>query len=338
MALEHIGRLAEPAHYGRQAEPSRGCLLSLLEATPGVVMVSTSRGRLLYMNEMGRRLLGVEAGADVESWGVAEFFTARSYAQFLCEGIPSCLATGAWRGESTLADGHGNEIPVSLVLAAHRDAAGGPPMISAIAWDISEHKQTEERLLHQAMHDDLTGLPNRTLLLDRLTKALHSAERHRRQVGLLFIDLDGFKQINDELGHEAGNELLCELARRLRLSVRAEDTVARYGGDEFVLLAPSLQGSEAPQRIMQKVRDALARPFDIGGRRLTVGASVGVALYPDDAEDADSLLKRADALMYSAKSSSRDSDDRNSNVTDLPTHGRNRIRWMGCGTRYPGVA
>jgi diguanylate cyclase (GGDEF)-like protein len=280
-------------------------------------------------------LLDIAPLADVTCWAVADFYAPHSHAQLICEAIPTCLATGRWRGESTLIDGNGDEIPVSQVLVAHRGALDGATAISSISWNMREQKEMERQLLHKATHDDLTGLPNRALLVDRLNKALHSAERHRRCVGLLFIDLDGFKAINDELGHEAGNAVLREFSRRLRGSVRAEDTVARYGGDEFVLLAPSVNGEQGARRVMGKVRAALSDPFDLGARSIRVGASVGIAVYPNDAGDPQALLRRADALMYSAKTSPNLRDVASSGIS-RPAHGS--VRWMSCDVRFRGVA
>lgn len=336
-AAQRIGRWAKVpgGESGALAPSLRNCLLTLLDATPGVVMVSTRCGKLLHMNGMGRRVLGVAPDAELGSWTAADVYAPRSYERLICEAIPTCVATGSWRGEITLIDSCGDAVPVSQVLLAHRDSVDAAPVIASMAWDIREYKDTEERLQHQATHDELTGLPNRTLLLDRLAKALDTAARHRRCVGLLFIDLDGFKAINDEFGHEAANAVLRDFSRRLRDAVRAEDTVARYGGDEFVLLAPSVDGERGAGRVMSKVRAALADPFDIGSQSIRIDASVGIAVYPNDADDAESLLQRADALMYSAKTTP--------GTFGAPQTGslgstRGTVRWMSCGAQYRGRA
>jgi diguanylate cyclase (GGDEF)-like protein len=159
---------------------------------------------------------------------------------------------------------------------------------------------------HLAYHDSLTGLPNRRLLLDRLSVALQLARRAGDRVAVLFLDLDRFKVVNDSLGHAAGDRLLQAVARRVREAVREGDTLARIGGDEFTLLLPGLHRSEGAERVVQKLRDAMALPFVLDGHDVFVTASVGVALYPDDGEDAETLIRHADIAMYRAKEAGRD--------------------------------
>ena len=178
---------------------------------------------------------------------------------------------------------------------------GDPPVLASIAWDIRPYKSTEEALRRQATHDALTDCPSRALLMDRLAQAMHRAERRGRMVGVLFLDLDGFKQINDTFGHETANQVLREVAERMRTHLRAEDTVARYGGDEFVLVVPDLTAASDVDRAVQQAREVLAEPVVVSGVRIPVGASVGVALYPLDGKDPETLLRTADSAMYQAK-------------------------------------
>jgi diguanylate cyclase (GGDEF)-like protein len=282
----------------------RNCLLSLVDATPGLVMVSNGRGRLLYMNGKGRAMLGIDRGADISLRKMFDLYSPQSCELLLGEAIPTCLQAGNWRGEMCLVDSVHAEVPVSQVLMAHRvqqrDGAE-ITVFSSIAWDIRDMKQVEHKLRHQATHDSLTGLPNRALLMDRLDHAIQVASRNGTIVGLLFLDLDGFKQVNDTLGHEVANLLLRELGHRLKDRVRAEDTVARYGGDEFVLLVPDLAAPGDIMRVLEKVQEALDEPFVIGRESTQVAASIGVAMYPLDGRDADALLRRADRLMYEQK-------------------------------------
>jgi diguanylate cyclase (GGDEF)-like protein len=156
-----------------------------------------------------------------------------------------------------------------------------------------------------AQHDGLTGLPNRALFVDRLRQALALARRDAARVALLFIDLDRFKAVNDTLGHEAGDRLLRAAAVRMQACVREADSVARLGGDEFVILLPRIESAEGARTVAEKLRRALGEPFDVGGREASVSASIGVALYPDDAGDETALLARADAAMYAAKRAGR---------------------------------
>ncbi|HSN67898.1 MAG TPA: diguanylate cyclase, partial [Thermoanaerobaculia bacterium] len=154
---------------------------------------------------------------------------------------------------------------------------------------------------HIAYHDPLTGLPNRALFLDRLIVALAHASRHQHKVGILFLDLDRFKQINDSLGHTMGDHLLKGAAERIRAAVREEDTIARFGGDEFALLIHILGRAEHAGKIARKILDALAAPFTLGTREIFITGSVGVAIYPNDGVDAETLIRNADTAMYRAK-------------------------------------
>jgi len=168
-----------------------------------------------------------------------------------------------------------------------------------------QRRQAETRLAQLAQYDSVTGLPNRNLLRDRLAQAVGQAERRRWQVAALFIDLDRFKFVNDTLGHQSGDRLLAEVGERLRASVRASDTVARFSGDEFVVVLPDLARAEDAANVAQKLLAALAAPFELNGHEAFVGASIGIALHPADCPDAESLLKAADAAMYRAKESGR---------------------------------
>jgi diguanylate cyclase (GGDEF)-like protein len=171
---------------------------------------------------------------------------------------------------------------------------------------LAEARALARRMTHLAHHDPLTGLPNRRLLLARLGKALRDAEASRQHVALLFIDLDGFKAVNDGHGHAIGDALLRAVAQRLRARVRAGDTVCRLAGDEFVVLLPSIADREAAVEVAMLLRVALARPFALRGRVLRVGFSGGMAIAPEDGTRAEILLERADAAMYEAKRRGRD--------------------------------
>jgi diguanylate cyclase (GGDEF)-like protein/PAS domain S-box-containing protein len=172
--------------------------------------------------------------------------------------------------------------------------------------DVSERKRSQEQIRHLAYHDSLTGLPNRELLLDRLTMAVAHAKRHKTGLALAFIDLDQFKVINDSLGHSIGDQLLQATAQRIRSCLRQEDTVARLGGDEFTALLAGVSSAELATRIAEKVQHAIKQPLPVDGRELSISASIGIGLFPNDGEDAESLLKNADTAMYRAKELGRD--------------------------------
>ena len=171
--------------------------------------------------------------------------------------------------------------------------------------DITERKEAEEKLHHAAGHDALTGLPNRKLFYDRLKQEIRKAHRDRRKMALLFLDLDHFKEINDTLGHSAGDALLVEAARRLGGCVRESDTVARLGGDEFTVILSELNDASDVERVAGNILQKLAEPFRLQNQEAFVSASVGITLYPDNATTMEDLLKDADQAMYAAKSGGR---------------------------------
>jgi diguanylate cyclase (GGDEF)-like protein len=164
-----------------------------------------------------------------------------------------------------------------------------------------EREHVVEQLRHMAQHDPLTGLPNRASMAQRLALAIEFAKRNRKKLALMMVDLDEFKRINDSRGHPVGDRVLKEIAGRLRSSVRGSDTVARYGGDEFVVLAGELDRAADAGNIAEKIADMVSVPLGVDGRVEKVGCSIGISLYPDDAQDADALIERADRAMYAAK-------------------------------------
>lgn len=170
-----------------------------------------------------------------------------------------------------------------------------------VAQDVTEQRQLEESIRRQAHHDSLTGLPNRALLRDRLDQALAMAQRSGEFVAVLFLDMDRFKFINDTWGHDAGDRVLEAVAMRLTDCLRVEDTVARVGGDEFVVLLPSLQVAEYAAGVAEKIMSAVSAPLMIKGHEMSVIASVGISLFPTDGQDAHALLNKADTAMYKVK-------------------------------------
>jgi diguanylate cyclase (GGDEF)-like protein/PAS domain S-box-containing protein len=181
----------------------------------------------------------------------------------------------------------------------------GEPAIQKTVADITLRKQYEERLERQANFDEITGLPNRVLALDRLRGAVLSARRHHHRAGILFLDLDHFKKINDTLGHATGDLLLTLAAKRLTGCVRAEDTVARLGGDEFTVILPKLASAADTEPVIQKILDTFSLPFDLGSEEAFVTASIGVSVAPEDGDDPHVLMQNADAAMYRAKEQGR---------------------------------
>jgi diguanylate cyclase (GGDEF)-like protein len=198
---------------------------------------------------------------------------------------------------------NGESRHLEIRLLPHRGDHGQVLGCFDVTTDITEHKLAEERIQRVAHHDSLTGLPNRLLFNDRLDQAISLAKRSSRPFALLYLDLDKFKPVNDALGHSAGDELLKAVAARIRNQVRESDTVARVGGDEFIVILPDVARREHAETVVRKIIAALSTPFQVGApkRSVDIGASIGIAVYPVDAQGADALVKAADNDMYSAK-------------------------------------
>jgi diguanylate cyclase (GGDEF)-like protein len=172
--------------------------------------------------------------------------------------------------------------------------------------DITERKQAEEIIQYHAYHDGLTGLPNRMLYSDRLNVAISQAERNKLKLVVMMLDLDKFKNVNDTLGHQMGDRLLQDIARRLVLLLRKSDTIARIGGDEFVVLLTKVSNAiEDSNSIAQKIVDTFQEPFPLAGHKISITTSIGIALYPDDGKDLETLIKNADKALYYAKDQGR---------------------------------
>jgi diguanylate cyclase (GGDEF)-like protein/PAS domain S-box-containing protein len=199
----------------------------------------------------------------------------------------------------------GSTLPVHVAVTAVRDSAGDISGYVAIASDITERKQLMTYLNHMASHDQLTGLPGRTLLRERIAEAIEKAMLHGRKVAVFVIDLDHFKRMNDSLGHRAGDEVLVGMAERMRQSLRRSDTLGRLGGDEFVVVMPHIATLADVERCAKRLVDRVSSTALVGDLEVNLTASVGVCVYPDFAEDVDSLLERADAATYAAKENGR---------------------------------
>ena len=211
------------------------------------------------------------------------------------------LTHGQWQGEIWNRNKAGEEYLEWLSIAAVRDEQGELSHYVAVFSDITLEKENENRLHKLAHYDQLTGLPNRILFNERLAYALTQAARNRSRVAVMFLDLDGFKPINDTLGHAAGDQLLQEVAQRLKQGLRASDTVARFGGDEFTIVLPEVDERHSISLIAQKISDTISTPYQLGEHQVSVTTSIGVGLYPEDASTVPDLIHHADHAMYQAK-------------------------------------
>ncbi|MBF0583266.1 MAG: EAL domain-containing protein [Magnetococcales bacterium] len=212
---------------------------------------------------------------------------------------------GHWEGEVWDRRKGGEVFPKWVSISAIRNHSGLLTHYVAIFLDISDRKDAEQRLEQLAFYDALTSLPNRLFFRDRLAQAITQARRQETQMALMFIDLDRFKWVNDNLGHAAGDELLKEISQRLKLCVRDSDTVARLGGDEFTIILTDVNGPENAARVAEKLIASVRKPVMLSEQNVHVGASVGIAIFPKDADDLDTLVKFADMAMYQAKGAGR---------------------------------
>jgi len=210
---------------------------------------------------------------------------------------------GVRRREVTAIRKNGDLFPMEL--ATSEMMLGGQRYFIGIVRDITERKLAEQKIAHLAHFDYLTDLPNRALFLDNLEHSVSLAKRNSYKAAVLFLDLDGFKQVNDTLGHDGGDLLLQEVAKRLKGLIRASDTVARVGGDEFIFVLSNIGSRENTALMANKIIAALSEPFNIKGQRCHVGGSIGISMFPVDSPDSETLIKQADAAMYVAKQSGK---------------------------------
>lgn len=215
------------------------------------------------------------------------------------------LKNGVWKGEIWNRRKNGEVYPEWLSISKVTSEKGDVTNYVAVFHDISEFKATQSELSHQAYHDALTGLPNRTLLLDRLRKAVNAAKRDDGSLALLFVDLDNFKHVNDSLGHVVGDKVLQDAALRIARLVRQSDTVSRFGGDEFVILVTEVKEKHDTVLLAKRIMDSLADPFKVNSRSFMITPSIGIAFFPEDGITSESLIKHADLAMSEAKKMGR---------------------------------
>ena len=284
----------------RRAEAERARLVEILEATSDYVAMTDPEGRVLYLNAAWRRLAGIGAGDDVQR-RLLDFHPPATRELIGGTALPATLEHGIWKGETEVLAADGAHVPVSQVIVGHRDSEGRLRFRSTIARDIRDRKAYEARIQHMVNYDSLTGIPNRTLLGDRAAQALAQAKRSGRTCGLIVLNIDRFKLLNDSYGHAAGDTLLKLLSERVSRLVREVDTTARLGADVFAVLVVDLARADDILAIARKIHECTAQAFAIGGRDIHISLSVGASTFPKDGEDFEVLLRNADAAMHRVK-------------------------------------
>lgn len=262
-------------------------------------------GVFVRINDTELSWLGYTRDEIIGKKKFSDVITAESLEVFNRE-FPGFKERGSVRDlEFDMVRKDGTIIPVLLSATAITDGSGNYLMSRSTMFDITERKRLEQEFTSMATHDGLTGLPNRILLYDRFKMAAAHAERENKKMAIMMVDLDRFKRINDKLGHDFGDRLLVAVAGRLTDALRKSDTVARMGGDEFVLQLPEIDDKEHAVTVAQKIIQDFSRPFMLQGQKINVTVSLGVVIYPDDGKNIDSLIKIADKLMYRAKKDGR---------------------------------
>jgi diguanylate cyclase (GGDEF)-like protein/PAS domain S-box-containing protein len=279
---------------------------TLVESSTDAILMLDREKNAITCNQAFLDLFGYQK-SEVEGQSIKivhpseESFRAYGKATY-----PLVERVGSLREEWDLMRKDGTIFSAEIVTSPIRSLDGTTTGYICIIRNITERKRAEEELAYMATHDSLTGLPNRTLFSDRLTMALTQARRSQKNIAVMLLDLDYFKDVNDTLGHSVGDQLLRAVGNRLSGLLRKGDTVARIGGDEFLLLLPELRQIEYATTLAQKILEAFREPFAFNNHQLHITTSIGIAIFPDDGDNADTLMKSADIAMYRAKNKGRD--------------------------------
>ncbi|MDQ6997886.1 MAG: diguanylate cyclase [Mariprofundus sp.] len=306
IAIENSILLAESRTIEIDLEKSVATYRTLVEQIPAITYIaSLDRGRILFVSPQIEGILGYSQNdflANQEIWSQQIHDDDRD--RVLSEVKQSLKDNIPFHSEYRICSKDGNYLWVqdaaSKVVDHEQDL-----YFQGVVHDISERKESEERLMQMAHFDQLTGLANRGLFHDRLDQVVAHSKRHQQKFAVLYLDLDGFKAVNDNLGHQVGDDLLIEAARRLKSKVREVDTVARMGGDEFTVILDDVHCLETIQVIANKLIQAIAAPYQHMGDTLQVTMSMGIAVYPEDSANRDLLITAADNAMYAAKNSGK---------------------------------
>ncbi len=282
-----------------------GRYVRLLHITHEAIICIDEECRILIFNQGAERMFGYEQkeilGTPVQDLLCPDFRRREKHRLSVLRRITRDNPIGFSAGNITCLRKSGERFPTEVSLS--QTALPGRRLYTLVVHDASERLRAEEQLAHAARHDELTNLPNRSLLNDRLSAGIARAERYRRKLGVVYLDLNDFKPINDHYGHEAGDCLLQAVANRLRDTMRQSDTVSRIGGDEFIVSLEQIKGPEDALAAAGKLDSALRQPFSVLGKQISISASIGISLYPDHGNDPVTLLRCADEAMYASKAS-----------------------------------
>jgi len=277
---------------------------SVIQNTAEGIMVMGVDGDILEVNPAFTRITGY-ASDEVIGRSFKLLRSDRHGEDFFDQLWQRLRSTGRWDGEMWSRRKDGEVFLERRAIDVVCDAEGQTTHYVSVFSDVTQDYHKDQQLLHQALHDPLTGLGNRKLLRDRLEHGIARSQRHGSRFGVLIFDLDQFKAVNDSLGHHVGDQLLCEIAERLKFRLRASDTLVRLGGDEFVVLMADLHQPADAVVLAHELLDAFTHPFELPNNRMHVRSSLGIAIYPDDGTDPDVLMKNADMALYAAKAAGR---------------------------------
>lgn len=272
---------------------------AILEASPDPIDLLDPSGRYIYVNPATADLFDLEPEDIVGSSNLDLGFPFAADLQRNLDKVVSDQLTCRGRLAHTFASGRGERF--EYLLAPVLDKDGKTEAVVCIFRDVTQQMLAEERIWHAAHHDLLTTLPNRRLFMDRLKQEVKHAKRKNQHLAVLFMDIDGFKEVNDSFGHEVGDHLLCQVAERLTDCVREEDTVARMGGDEFTVILTGVAKRRDAELVAQGIVEAIAKPFSIAQRPVHATASIGISFYPENGSTPIELIQAADRAMYNAK-------------------------------------
>lgn len=284
----------------KETEDEIQVLSQAVEQSPSSVVITDNKGKIEYINHKFEEMTGLNKDEYINQYPNL-FVSDLNPGAEIEQVLKQFSAGGEWRGEVKNRRASGELFWESTIISPIRQHNGEIKHLIRISEDITIRKEQEEKLLHQANYDLLTELPNRSLAYDRLHLALAQAKRNNRFVVVMFLDLDRFKNVNDTLGHDAGDQLLVEASQRLKSCIREDCTVARFGGDEFLVILPNVEDPLHSESVAQRIISTFTDPFEIEKQAFFVTASIGVSVYPTDGEDLQALLRNADTAMYRAK-------------------------------------